>query len=108
MKILILSFLLFISSASNAGLFSSKQGSVFQTKGEAVIMKSSTFTGGIERRNIPVPEILDLRSTSEYRGLTHDSESGWTRCRVPLKGELGLTGITERSLVFECKPLQYF
>ena len=108
MKILFLSVLFFISTASNAGLFSSKQGAVFQTKGEAVIMKSSTFTGGIERRNIPVPEILDLRNTSEFRGLTHDSESGWTLCRVPLKSELGLTGITERSLVFDCKPLQYF
>jgi hypothetical protein len=27
---------------------------------------------------------------------------------VPLKNELGITGITERSLVFDCIPLKYF
>lgn len=108
MKIFITTLLILYSSLSNAGIFSSKQGSVFQTKGEALIMKNSTFTTGIERRNIPIPEILDLRATSDFRGLVHDSESGWTKCRVPLKGELGITGTTERSLVFDCKPLQYF
>ncbi|NBQ48519.1 MAG: hypothetical protein EBU33_08720 [Sphingobacteriia bacterium] len=92
----------------HAGIFSSKQGMVFQTKGEAVIMKNSTFTTGIERRNIPVPDFIDIRINGGYSGLTHDSESGWTKCRVPLKGELGITGITERSMVFDCKPIQYF
>jgi hypothetical protein len=108
MKIFFSIIFIFCCSLSNAGIFSSKQGSVFQTKGEALIMKNSTLTSGIERRNIPIPEILDLRNATEFRGLTHDSESGWTKCRVPLKGELGITGITERSLVFDCKPLQYF
>lgn len=108
MKLHVLFTFILISSSSIAGIFSSKEGSVFQTKGEAVIMKNSTFTVGIERRNIPIPEILDLRNSADFQGLTHDSESGWTKCRVPLKGELGITGVTERSLVFDCKPLQYF
>jgi len=103
---LVLSFLFF--SNVNAGLFSSKEGSVFQTKGEAVILKNSTFTTGIERRNIPIPEFIDIRTNNDFRSLRHDSESGWTQCRVPLKNELGITGVTERSLVFDCKPLQYF
>lgn len=98
---------LFLSIA-NAGLFSSKEGIVFQTKGEAVILKNSTFTTGIERRNIPIPEFIDIRTNYDFRGLSHDSESGWTKCRVPLKNELGITGITERSLVFDCLPLKYF
>jgi hypothetical protein len=93
---------------SHAGLFSSKQGVIFQTKGEALILKNSTFTTGIERRNIPLPEVIDVRTQAGFSGLIHDSESGWTKCRVPLKNELGITGITERSLVFDCKPLQYF
>ena len=102
----IISFL--ITCNAHAGIFSSKQGITFETKGEAIIMKNSTFTTGIERRNIPIPIIIDVRIDSRFSSLTHDSESGWTLCRVPLRGELGLTGITEKSLVFDCKPLQYF
>lgn len=109
MKKTLLHISLFISiSNAQAGFFSSKEGVVFQTKGEAVIMKNSSFTIGIERRNIPLPEVIDIRANAGFSGLTHDSESGWTKCRVPLKGELGLTGVTERSLVFDCKPLEYF
>jgi hypothetical protein len=101
-------FMLILCNA-NAGIFSSKkEGVVFQTKGEALIMKISTFTTGIERRNIPIPEIIDIRKNSDFSSVTHDSESGWTKCRVPLKGGLGITGLTERSLVFDCKPLKYF
>jgi hypothetical protein len=43
-----------------------------------------------------------------FIGLTHDSESGWTQCRIPLKNELSITGPTERSLVFDCYPLSYY
>jgi hypothetical protein len=100
--------LFFNTVNAQAGFFSSKEGVVFQTKGEAVIMRNSSFTMGVERRNIPIPEVIDIRVNAGLTGLTHDSESGWTKCRVPLKGELGLTGITERSLVFDCKPLEYF
>jgi hypothetical protein len=91
-----------------AGIFSSKQGMIFETRGEAVILRNSTFTTGIERRNIPIPQVIDVRVNVEFSSLTHDSESGWTKCRVPMKSELGLTGVTERSLVFDCKPLSYF
>lgn len=109
MKNLFLLIALFLCiSKAQAGFFSSKEGVVFQTKGEAVIMKNSTFTIGIERRNIPLPEVIDVRANAGLAGLTHDSESGWTKCRVPLKSELGITGVTERSLVFDCKPLEYF
>lgn len=95
------------SASTSAGLFDRKEGIVFETKGEAVILKNSTFTTGIERRNIPIPQVVDIRAQPEFLGLRHDSESGWTKCRVPMKSELGLTGITERSLVFDCKPIHY-
>jgi hypothetical protein len=101
-------FVIFLAShAAFAGIFDSKQGMVFQTKGEAVVLKNSTFTTGIERK-ISIPQIVDVREQAEFANLRHDSDSGWTRCRVPLKGEWGITGKTERSLVFECRPLQYF
>jgi hypothetical protein len=97
-----------LSSNTNAGLFNKKEGAIFETKGEAVILRSGTFTIGIERRNIPIPQIIDVRIQSEFLSLRHDSESGWTKCRVPMKSEIGITGVTERSLVFDCKPIQYF
>lgn len=80
--------------------------SVYKTKGEAVIMKSSTFTIGIERRNIPIPGVIDARVDPNFTDIRSDSRSGWTKCRVPLKAEFGITGITERSLVFDCLPLR--
>jgi hypothetical protein len=106
----ILSTLLLLGylTSAQSGIFSSKEGIVFQTKGEAIILTNSTFTYGIERRDIPIPSVIDLRVHTDFNGLIHDSESGWTKCRVPLKGELGWTGLTERSLVFDCKPLQYY
>ena len=107
-KIIALLLLITLSFPSIAGIFSSKQGAVFQTKGEALILTNSTFTTGIERRNIPIPEIIDIRTNPDFQNVTHDSESGWTHCRIQLKGQIGITGITERSLVFDCKPLQYF
>jgi hypothetical protein len=100
-------FFLGISNAYTSP-FSSKEGVIFQTKGEGLILKNSTFTTGIERRNIPIPPIIDIRANSAFNGLTHDSDSGWTKCRVPLKSEMGITGVTTRSLVFDCKPLEYF
>lgn len=99
---------LMVPIASDASLFGKKEGFIFETKGEAVIMRSGTFTIGIERKNIPIPQVIDIRQQNEFSSLRHDSESGWTKCRVPLKGELGITGMTERSLVFDCKPIQYF
>jgi hypothetical protein len=99
---------LMLPFGSDASFFSRKEGVIFETKGEAVIIRSGTFTMGIERKNIPIPQLLDVRLQNEFSSLRHDNESGWTKCRVPLKGELGLTGVTERSLVFDCKPIQYF
>lgn len=98
-----------ITSHAGAGWFSpDKEGRTFQTKGTAIIMARGTLTTGIEKRGVPIPEYIDTTSNSMWMGLTHDSESGWTKCRVPLKSSLGVTGVTERSLVFDCKPLTYF
>ena len=79
---------------------------VYETKGEALIRANSAFFTKIERRNIPIPRIIDVRQIPEFAGLLSDRDSGWTKCRVPLKGELGLTGVTERELVFDCRPLK--
>lgn len=93
---------------ASAGFFSRKEGSTFETKGEAVITRNSAFKFGIERRNIPIPLFIDVRQGLDFKELTHDNESGWTQCRIPLKQEIGLTGPVTRSLVFDCKPLTYF
>lgn len=104
-------FIVALSLASHAiaGWFSpDKEGRTFQTKGTALIMASGTFTTGIEKRGIQIPEYIDTTSDSMWLGLRHDSESGWTKCRLPLRSSLGVTGVTERTLVFDCKPLTYF
>ena len=109
MKTIIATMLILVLFLSaNAGSFSSKEGSVFQTKGSAKILKETTFTHGVERRDIPIPTVLDIRVGNDFNGLTHDRESGWTKCRVPQRSQLGITGIVTRTLVFDCKPLQYF
>jgi hypothetical protein len=100
--------LLAISFAASAGFFSSKQGKTFKTRGTAVIYRSGTITSGIEKRNIPIPPVFDVSSDPIFTSLTHDSESGWTNCRVPLKSEMSITGPVERSIVFDCYPLSYF
>ena len=69
---------------------------------------SGALTTGVEKKDISIPPFIDITSNSQWNGLRHDSESGWTRCRVPLKGELSWQGIKDRDLVFECKPLTYF
>jgi hypothetical protein len=100
--------LIFIITFANAGIFSSRRGVVFETKGEADILRVTGFGSSVERRDIPIPKTIDLRQPSEFDGVSHDQEDGWTRCRVKLKGDFGLTGSIERSLVFKCKPLMYF
>lgn len=108
-KIIGIGILLFSSiSTANAGWFSSKQGKVFETRGLAVIQSSSTFTAGTEQRDIQIPQYIDVTKSERWSGLHHDSESGWTLCRVPLKGKISWQGVKDRSLVFECKPLSYF
>lgn len=82
------------------------QAVLYETKGEALIYRDSTFKVGIERKNIPIPTLIDIRKSADFQDITSDSSSGWTKCRVPLKGEIGLTGITNRSLVFDCKPIR--
>ena len=100
--------LLIFASCTIAGIFSSKQGRTFQTKGVALIYRSGTLSDGIEKRNIEIPSLVDVEKSADFRGLAHDSESGWTKCRVPLKSEFSITGTVERSLVFDCKPLTYY
>ena len=105
---LLLISVLIIPPLSIAGIFSSKQGKTFKTRGTAVIYKSGTLTAGIEKRGIQIPPVFNVESHSMFIGLTHDSESGWTQCRIPLKTELSLIGPVERSLVFDCYPLTYY
>jgi len=106
--ILTFMFFFFMTSNSEAGLFSKKEGKTFQTRGTAVILSNGALTTGVEKKDISIPPFIDITSSSQWNGLRHDSESGWTRCRVPLKGELSWQGIKDRDLVFECKPLTYF
>lgn len=105
---LLVSLLILYAPYSGAGFFSSKVGQTFQTKGVAIIYRNGTFTVGIEKRNISIPTYIDVEENSSLNGLTHDDESGWTQCRVPLKSEFAITGMVERSLVFSCKPLTYY
>ena len=108
-KLIPIIFVLSLTSQVYAGWLSpDKEGRTFQTKGTAVVMASGTFTVGIEQRGVQIPTYIDTTSDSMWNGLRHDSESGWTKCRLPLKSSLGVTGVTERSLVFDCKPLTYF
>lgn len=83
-----------------------KEGKTFQTKGVGVITRNSTFKFEIERK-VTVPEFFDVDAFQDLNSLRHDRQSGWTKCRVPLKSEMGLTGPVERSLVFDCIPLTY-
>jgi len=106
--IFLIFFLVFSISNCYGGIFSNKEGKTFQTKGTAVILSNGAVTTGIEKKDIPIPPFIDLTTNPQWNGLRHDSESGWTRCRVPLKGELSWQGVKDRDLVFECKPLTYF
>lgn len=91
-----------------AGWFSAKEGKTFETRGMAVLMSSGSFSTGVEKRDIPIPKYIDITASSLFNGMTHDSESGWTKCRIPQKGGLGWDGVKEKQLVFDCKPLTYF
>ena len=82
----------------------SATGLIYETKGEALIYRSAPFTSSIERRNIPIPSVIDVQTNPSFSDIRSDRSSGWTKCRVPLKSELGITGVTERSLVFDCRP----
>lgn len=96
-----------LSTGATAGLFSSKQGKTFETRGAATLMVSGIFTYTAEKKDTPIPRHIDVTSDS-MQGLTHDNESGWTKCRVPLKGEMTWKGVKKKELVFECMPLSYF
>lgn len=109
MKNLVLTILLIaFTQHSNAGLFSSKQGKTFETRGMAVVMATGTFTTKIEERDIQIPKYIDMTESRMLSDITHDKESGWTKCRVPLKREMGWDGSRNREFVFDCKPLTYF
>lgn len=107
-KTIVTSTLIATACSAHAGFFSSKQGKTFKTRGSAVIYRSGTITSGIEKRNIPIPPMFDVSSDPIFTSLTHDSEAGWTNCRIPLKSEMSITGPVERSIVFDCYPLSYF
>ena len=86
----------------------------FETRGTAVITKNSDFLGsgfgtsGIEKKDIPIPPSIDLERDSQWRALTHDNESRWGNCRLPLKSATTVTGTVTRELVFDCRPLTYY
>lgn len=102
----VLSLLLF---ALTEVAFAAREGRTFETRGMAVIFTSSTFTVGIEKRDIPIPQYLDVDIDPGWRGLSHDSSSAsWTKCRLPLKSEMTWQGTKERSLVFDCRPLSFY
>jgi hypothetical protein len=85
-----------------------KQAATFQTKGEATMVRNDGNTLSIEKKHIPIPEFIDLTASSEFAGLSHDSESGWTKCRYRLKDEIVFPRVSGKVLVFDCKPLTYF
>jgi hypothetical protein len=107
-RIVLIISLATLNCSSYAGIFSSKQGKTFETRGTAVVMASGTFTTKIEERDIQIPRYIDVTESRMLSGITHDKESGWTKCRVPLKKELGWDGPRNRELIFDCKPLTYF
>lgn len=102
-------FLLLFLVVSKATFAGDREGRTFETRGTAVVFTDSTFTVGIEKRDIPVPLYFDVESNPVGRGMTHDSSSGsWTKCRVPLKSEMTWQGVKERHLVFDCRPLTFY
>lgn len=112
----LLALFLFVAYASaNAGWLSSKQGKTFETRGTAVIRANFNFlfstdigTTKIERKDIPIPAFINIESSAQWSELTHDRETGWTKCRVPLKGDSSIVGNTERELIFDCRPTSYY
>jgi len=74
---------------------------VYVTRGTAVIYASGTLASQIEKSDIPIPGTISTADPN-WSDLYSDVNSGWTKCRLPLKTEWGLTGPWQRSLVFEC------
>lgn len=72
------------TSYLHAGIFSSRAGKTFETKGKAVIYRDGKFTAGIEKSDIPIPTFIDVSQNVQFAYLTHDAETKWTKCRVPL------------------------
>jgi hypothetical protein len=99
---------LLLMGNAHAGWFSANEGKTFETRGAAVVMSTGSFSAGIEKRDVPIPRYIDVTTSSSFNGMTHDSESGWTKCRVPLKGGIGWDGVKDKQMVFDCKPLTYF
>lgn len=78
-----------------------------ETEGVGNIIYDSTFTYGTEEKGVQIPKFIDLSVMQEFSGVTiRSSKPGaWTRCNLPLKGKIGLTGVTNRQLAFKCRPL---
>lgn len=81
-------------------------GDIYQTRGIAVIMASGALTIKIEKKDIPIPSAIELGSTPGFADLQPDSTKGWTKCRVPLKGEMSWQGPIRREMVFDCQRLR--
>lgn len=83
------------------------QSRFLETEGIGNIIYDTTFTHGTEEKGVPIPKIIDLSTNLEFQGLIIRSNKAgsWTRCNLPLKGKLGLTGSVNRQLAFKCRPL---
>jgi hypothetical protein len=97
--------LAFTSLASIAALCVAA-GEVFQTRGSAVILRPGAVTIGVEKKDIPIPSAIEVGSTPGFSDVEPDSRKGWTRCRVPMKGDISWQGPIKRELVFECQKIR--
>lgn len=96
---------IFIPVISYAGIFSKqKEVKSFQTKGVASLMSAEgIFTYSVKEKDIAIPTYINLHSDARWQGLTYDpydTKSGWTICRLPMKGG--------KKLVFNCRPTSFY
>lgn len=83
-------------STANAG-----EPKSFITKGVgSIIGADGIFTYGTKEKDIGIPEYINVAKNPKWQGLTYDSRSGWTKCRLPLD--------EGKSLVFSCKATSWF
>lgn len=85
---------------------SATAGELFETRGTAVIRLSGAVTTKIEKRDIPVPGLINTEVGSGWSDLEPDSRSGWTKCRLPMKGEVSWQGKLSREMVFDCRKVR--
>lgn len=85
----------------------SAQNRFLETEGVGNIIYDTTFTYGTEEKVVQIPKIIDLATNPEFSQVViRNKKIGtWTRCNLPLKSKIGLTGSVNRQLAFKCKPM---